>query len=150
MPRRKKDAGTAEANAPMTTGDIPKTEYLKSKCVIIGKNIRDHRKQRRFSVEDLAQYLKLSISYIGLLERGDRCPSLKIVFKICDLFGITPDGLLTAPDDDPKGGFKMAEDSAEYNTKTQIDTIVSLIRVLQDNELEFVIDTIKNLKKIGK
>ena len=127
----------------------PKTSYMKTRCSIIGKNIREHRRQRRFSVENLAEYLELSESYIGLLERGDRCPSLKIVFKLCDLYGISPNDLLTTPGDHEQH-LNVAEDRAAYNAKAQIDAVASLMRTLSESEVEFIIDTIKNLRKIGK
>jgi transcriptional regulator with XRE-family HTH domain len=128
----------------------PKAAYMRKKCAVIGMNIREHRRQRRFSVENLAEYLELSESYIGLLERGDRCPSLKIVYKLCDLYGVTPNSILIAPDDDPVDGVIIAEDKEAYNVKKQSEAIVSLLRTLNDTETDFIIETIKNLRKIGK
>lgn len=143
MERRKKII--IPAHAP----DGPKPAFMKGKCTIIGKNIREHRRQRRFSVENLAEFLELSESYIGLLERGDRCPSLKIVYKLCDLYGIAPNELLTAPG--PPSEEAVAEGRDGYNsTKGQRETISTLVRTLNETELEFVIDTIKNLRKISK
>ena len=60
----------------------------------IGAAIRNHRKQQGLTVEELSTHLKLSASYIGLLERGDRCPSLKVVYQLCELFDITPNDLI--------------------------------------------------------
>jgi transcriptional regulator with XRE-family HTH domain len=128
----------------------PKAAYMKKKCCSIGKNIREHRRQRRFSVENLAEYLELSESYIGLLERGDRCPSLKIVYKLCDLYGIMPNDLLTTAPDNHGLEMNIAEDRAAYNAKMQAEAVVSLIRTLTESEMEFVIETIKNVRKIGK
>lgn len=151
MPRPSKQTKSQgeDLNKAVFAEDL-KNDYMKAKWVIIGRNIRENRKLRRFSVENLAEFLELSASYIGLLERGDRCPSLKIVYKLCDLFGITPNDLLTNPEADKAETLNVAEDEAAYNIKTQTEAIVSLIRTLEENQLEFVIDTIKNLKRIGK
>ena len=149
MARKPKNAINVSDVSDDGVNQNPKTGYMKSKCGIIGKNIREHRRQRRFSVENLAEYLELSESYIGLLERGDRCPSLKIVYKLCDLYGITPNDLLTTPDD-KEFNLNLAEDRAMYNAKAQSDAVASLMRTLTESQVEFVIDTIKNLIKIGK
>jgi len=126
----------------------PKAAYMKRKCWIIGKNIREHRKQRRFSVETLAEYLELSESYIGLLERGDRCPSLKIVYKLCDLFGVTPNDLLSSVEENQLN--LVAEDRASYNAKIQSDAVLSLVRTLNESQVEFVIESMKNIKRVNK
>jgi transcriptional regulator with XRE-family HTH domain len=129
----------------------PKAAFMRKKCWIIGKNMRELRRQRRFSVEDLAEYLMLSESYIGLLERGDRCPSLKIVYKLCDLFGVTPNDLMTLSDAEAaEEGLTIAEDKAGYNTKLQTDAIYSLVRTLSESEVDFIIETIRNVKRINK
>jgi len=149
MGRRPKNPASDDSFAELEKVN-PKAAYMKQKCSTIGKNIREHRRQRRFSVENLAEYLELSESYIGQLERGDRCPSLKIVYKLCDLYGITTNDLLMPVPDASKGDLNVAEDRAAYNAKVQTDAIVSLLRTLSENEMEFVIETIKNVRKYSK
>lgn len=77
-----------------TESDIGSDDYMLQKCKIIGKNIRIERKMHNLSTEELARRLDLSASYIGLLERGIRCPSLKCLFKICDIFDISIEDLI--------------------------------------------------------
>ena len=69
--------------------------FLIDKCKTIGENVRIERRKRKFSIEDLANYIDLSSSYVGLLERGDRCPSLKSLFRLCELFQCEPNDLLS-------------------------------------------------------
>ena len=131
----------------------PEDAYMRKKSYIIGVNIRKHRKQRVFSIDDLAKFLDISESYIGLLERGERCPSLKIVYKLCELFEVTPDDLLQ-PDPDMKeflsgSTLSIAEEKAAYNSKMKIDAVFSLAKQLNDAQLDFLISTIKNVEKMG-
>lgn len=124
--------------------------YMSEKSNTIGKNIRSERKLRNFSVENLAEFLELSISYIGLLERGDRCPSLKIVYKLCDLFGSTPNDILIEKRYDEKiHRIFVAEDKSASN-KYRIEAIMSLINTLTESELDFVLAMTKNLKKVNR
>jgi predicted transcriptional regulator len=55
----------------------PDTEVrMRAKCRVIGKNLRENRLLRKLTTEEIAERLELSVPYVGLLERGDRCPSL--------------------------------------------------------------------------
>ena len=153
MGRRPKNPLTLEYLSELE-GKFPQDAYMKKKSYIIGANIRSHRKQRIFSIDDLARYLDISESYVGLLERGERCPSLKIVYKLCELFGITPNDLLQpAPDMAEmfgETGLYLAEDKVAYNSKKRLDAVVSLAQRLSDSQLGFLIDTIKSMEKHDK
>ena len=43
----------------------------------IGKNIRKFRVDRKVRQEDLAEMTNLSTAYIGMVERGEKTPSLE-------------------------------------------------------------------------
>ena len=43
----------------------------------IGKNIRKFRLERNMRQEDLAEMTNLSANYIGMVERGEKIPSLE-------------------------------------------------------------------------
>lgn len=50
--------------------------------VIVGKNVRRIRQQRRMTQEKLAFEAELDLTYIGGIERGRRNPSLLAMAKI--------------------------------------------------------------------
>ena len=132
-------------SAKATGQDIP-DEYMLKKCRVIGENIRYERKIRYFSIEDLAEYLELSPSYVGLLERGERCPSLKSLLKVCDLFGSTPDKFIL----EKPGKTVLSEEHAKEPKDNQLKTIKSLSLKMDKAELDFVISVMKGVKTMRK
>jgi transcriptional regulator with XRE-family HTH domain len=59
-----------------------------------GKVLRSARKQRRLSQETLAADAGLERNYISLLECGSSSPTLRVVFKLCAILGVTPSEML--------------------------------------------------------
>lgn len=53
----------------------------------IGENIRERRQHARMTQAQLAKAIKKSGNYVGLLERGDRMPSIETVLDIAQLLG---------------------------------------------------------------
>lgn len=49
---------------------------------IIGNNIRQRRKQFKFSQEELAFRINSARNYIGCIERGEKVPSITILLDI--------------------------------------------------------------------
>ncbi|MDR2903702.1 MAG: helix-turn-helix domain-containing protein [Clostridiales bacterium] len=143
----KKEVLKAKPASVSSETEMP-DEYMAKKCKVVGTNIRYERKLRKFSIEDLAEYLELSPSYVGLLERGERCPSLKSLLKVCELFGSTPnDFLLEKRASNSK--LSLAEERKSiHNNKHR--TVLSVMQKLSDPELDFVISTMKSLKTMNK
>ncbi len=54
----------------------------------IGRNIKRIREKKGWTQEELAEKADVHVSYIGQIERGLRYPSLKVLFKISDVFSI--------------------------------------------------------------
>jgi len=59
-----------------------------------GKVLRSARRQRRLSQETLAADAGLERNYISLLECGSSSPTLRVVFKLCAILGVTPSEML--------------------------------------------------------
>jgi transcriptional regulator with XRE-family HTH domain len=66
-----------------TTKD-PRREELRR----LGQRIRDGRKHRGQTQEDLAESLELSVAYVSLIERGGRNPPYTTVVAIARALGI--------------------------------------------------------------
>ena len=60
----------------------------------IGKNIRKFRVDRKVRQEDLAEMTNLSTAYIGMVERGEKTPSLETFLSIINALNISADMVL--------------------------------------------------------
>ena len=60
----------------------------------IGKHIREYRLSRKLRQEDLAEKTGLSANYIGMMERGEKIPSLETFICIANTLGVSADMLL--------------------------------------------------------
>ena len=70
----------------------------------IGKNIRQYRLAKKMRQEDLAEKTELSVTYIGMLERGEKTPSLETLISILNALDASADVVLC---DVLKTGYKV-------------------------------------------
>ncbi|MDR1705593.1 MAG: helix-turn-helix transcriptional regulator [Clostridiales bacterium] len=70
----------------------------------VGARLREARRARNLTAVKLAEALGISMSYIGLLERGERTPSLSLAMKICKHLGVSFDYLMFGNFSDNSGG----------------------------------------------
>lgn len=119
---------------------------------IIGSNIRFERQKRDLTIEELSEILNIAPGFLGLIERGQRGTSIKNLCKIAEFFSISLDQLITRP-----AGTVIKTDEEILAEKTEAaqleeryNTATSLIHGLNLIELDFVISTIKSMRKLTK
>ena len=61
----------------------------------IGKNIRKFREIKKLRQEDLAEKTDLTTNYIGMIERGEKSPSLETFINILNSLGVSADMVLS-------------------------------------------------------
>lgn len=61
---------------------------------IFGNVLKEVRTTKKISQEKLAEYCDLDRTYISLLERGLRQPTLTTIFKVSKALDITPSELI--------------------------------------------------------
>ncbi|MBR3604593.1 MAG: helix-turn-helix transcriptional regulator [Candidatus Gastranaerophilales bacterium] len=64
-----------------------KKRHLKSH-IILGQNIRQIRELNKMSQEELGFRIKSARNYIGCIERGEKSPSLDIIFDIAEALNV--------------------------------------------------------------
>jgi transcriptional regulator with XRE-family HTH domain len=64
----------------------PRREELRR----LGERIRDQRRHRGLTQENLAESLELSVAYVSLIERGGRNPPYTTVVAIARALGVAP------------------------------------------------------------
>lgn len=61
----------------------------------IGKNIRKFREIKKLRQEDLAEKTDLTTNYTGMIERGEKIPSLETFINILNSLGVSADMVLS-------------------------------------------------------
>jgi transcriptional regulator with XRE-family HTH domain len=74
----------------MTIHAMPRSEVLQ----IFGSTIRKYRAAVGISQEDLAARAKIHRTYIGGIERGERNPTLVMIYRLADALEVPPAALL--------------------------------------------------------
>lgn len=70
----------------------------------MGKQIRKRRLEKNWRQEDLAERTDLTATYISLIERGKKCPTLETFVIIANTLNVSADELLAA---DVNNGYVM-------------------------------------------
>lgn len=110
----------------------------------IGRNIREERIAHGISMEELAEMLAISPAFVGLIERGQRGASIKNLIKISRIFSTSIDFLT-------KNLSKEFEDlDSCHVSRRKFNTIQSLIYDLNEQELDFLISSIEELKVLNR
>ena len=60
----------------------------------IGKRIRKYREVKGWRQEDFAEKIGLSVTYTGMIERGEKVPKLETFITIANALGVSADLLL--------------------------------------------------------
>lgn len=61
----------------------------------IGLNMRRFRIEKNLRQEDIAERTGLSANYIGMIERGEKIPSLEKFIDICNALQVSADQILS-------------------------------------------------------
>lgn len=61
---------------------------------VFGKVLRELREANQLSQEKLAEYCELDRTYISLLERGLRQPTITTIFKLAKALNVSPSQLI--------------------------------------------------------
>lgn len=87
----------------------------------IGSIIKKHRRERDMTQEQLAEYLRLSVSAVSQWESGKTAPDLALISAICNLFAISADELLGINLEQKKQRISNIEDQAcQHSSRGQL------------------------------
>lgn len=99
----------------------------------IGNKIRKLRKEKNLTLEELSKKTGLSLSYISLIERGLKNPSLKALEKIAECFGINPAIFFI--------------ENEEIEEKESIEVFLRANTNLDEEERKMIIQLIESLER---
>ncbi len=99
----------------------------------VGSKIRKLRKEQNLTLEELSKKTGLSLSYISLIERGLKNPSLKALEKIAEFFGINPAIFFV--------------DEGNVEEKENIEVFLRTNTKLDEEERKMIIQLIESLER---
>jgi transcriptional regulator with XRE-family HTH domain len=92
----------------------------------IGAGLRGARQARRWSQATLAERLDVSVTYVGMLERGEKLASLPLLVQIARVLGVSVARLLGEPAAEP-----------------WLEDVVELLRALPSGSRDMVINMVR-------
>ncbi|WP_193376905.1 helix-turn-helix domain-containing protein [Brachyspira hyodysenteriae] len=104
----------------------------------LGQNIRELRKNKKMTIDELAEKSSLSGKYLQGVEVGNRNISIKNLNKICKALETSPDTLLNMK---------------PYNLKSSEEKIFAIsekLKKFEENKLDFIGNMIDHLNNIIK
>jgi transcriptional regulator with XRE-family HTH domain len=76
---------------------------MKSLVKQVGKYLQKQRTERKLTQEELAERADISVSYLSMLERGERAPHLQTLVALSEALAV-PLVALLSPEDAPQEG----------------------------------------------
>jgi len=107
--------------------DYQKKENLKR----IGENIRNARKNKNLTIETLSELAGISESFLGTVERGESSISIDTLTNLCKVLDVSSDSLI------------MCGKEPASSISDKKDTLLTLLKNSNDEELGFLIDYVK-------
>tara|TARA_Y100001954_G_C15661548_1_gene528018 strand:- start:711 stop:962 length:252 start_codon:yes stop_codon:yes gene_type:complete len=74
--------------------NLAKTKVVRMIAKVFGEVLREIRTEKKVSQEKLAEYCELDRTYISLLERGLRQPSITTLFKLSKALECNPSDMV--------------------------------------------------------
>lgn len=101
----------------------------------VGQRIKMFRTERKISQEELALSSDIYPAYLGRLERGERCPTVETIYKVCEGLKISMSDLLD---------FDVDVNPTSEEAKHRIEKAMS---GLSDEEALRIADIVENVVK---
>lgn len=102
----------------------------------IGKRIRKARERKGWRQEDFAEKTGLSVTYTGMIERGEKVPKLETFITIANVLGVSADQLLA--------------DVLETGYNVKSSTLTESIEKLSPTERERIYCVVNAMIEFGK
>ena len=97
----------------------------------LGARIREERQKKGWTIEQLAECMDLSPSFLGSVERGERALSIEKLYRASEIFGVTTDSLIKS--------------ELQYNSRVEAFNL--LLRDLNTNEYTTIYEIASTAKK---
>ena len=110
-------------------------ENIRELYVSIGKKIREIRKLRGLTLEELSEKVGRNWSFLSQIERGRSIPSIETLFLICDALEISLSDLFEK------------HKSIPYKINSKTDKFIWLLKDANPSEKQTIISVVKQILK---
>ena len=90
-----------------------------------GQKLKEKRKQNGYSCQELADMCHVNQGYIRQMEAGHKCPSMPLIFSMCDILKTSPNYL-----------FEYEEENIDKEIRSRINKLLPE----QKEELLYLLD----------
>ncbi len=98
----------------------------------LSKRIKEKRLQLGLSQAKLSERCNRGMAYIGLIERGERHPTVAMLVKIANALNVNADYLLG--------------DSIEYDNSKYVGKAYEILNDMDEKEIEYAYDFLNNFR----
>lgn len=99
----------------------------------LGEKIKQLRKSKGISQEELASMLKINRNYLSRIETGKSEPTSSILKHVAEIFGIDLNSLLDITDEDKNTDkVKYIVDNCRYLHDKDLDFIVRIMSIMRE------------------
>jgi len=100
----------------------------------LGEKIKQLRKNKSISQEDLASMLKINRNYLSRIETGKSEPTSSILKNVAEIFNIDLNSLLDIEDEESKNTEKTKYiiDNCKYLQEKDLDFIVRVMSIMRE------------------
>ena len=98
----------------------------------LSKRIKEKRTQLGLTQAKLSELCNRGMSYIGLIERGERHPSVAMIVRIANELHVNADYLLV--------------DNIEYDNSNYIGKAYEILNDMDEKEIEYAYDWLNNFR----
>lgn len=102
---------------------------------LLGAKIRNRRKEKGYTLEQLAERLDVSTTFIGQIERAKGIPSLETLVKIANVLEISTDSLLFGDLNSKSGNshfIRMVAELTETFTSKEKELLLKNIEIINE------------------
>ena len=104
----------------------------------IGKKFKEFRKKAKLTQEEVSEKAEIDEKHYGKLERGIFSPSIETFFKIVKILKI------------PLNEFGISSQKNDSTESEKRKRLLKEIYLFSEKETDFILDTIKSLKKFAE
>ncbi len=100
---------------------------------LLGRKIRHQRKEKNYTLEQLAEKLDVSTTFIGQIERAKGIPSLETLVKIANILEVSTDSLLFGDLNNKSGNnhfIKKVSELTETFTSKEKELLLKNIEII--------------------